>query len=170
MNYDAVLAKGVASIPAVREFSKLFPSAEHTIVKAKRDFDADGWQIVYEWISRAPLHERYITWLVVAINIEADGSITELEKPRVSVVEIESIERCRDAPEGASWEFRTADFEDGDWERLVESHGDFGAIDLELTTDAPVARFATCWRDTRPTLLADAPEGMAFKAPLRYMM
>jgi hypothetical protein len=170
MNYEAVLATGLASIPAVREFDDLFSNAEHTLVKAKRDFDPDGWQIVYEWISRSPLYDRYVLWLVIAVNIEADGSLTELEKPSVYVVEIDTIERCRDDPEGPTWKVSLAELEDGGWEQLVESRGDFAAIGFELTTNAPVDRFVIFWRDTRPTPLAEPPDGMAFKAPLRYMM
>jgi hypothetical protein len=56
MNYDALLATGLDRIPVVREFCDLFPNAEHAVVKAKRDID--GWQIVYEWISRSPVYER----------------------------------------------------------------------------------------------------------------
>jgi hypothetical protein len=149
----------------------LFSNAEHTLVKAKRDFDPDGWQIVYEWNSRGHLYDRYVFWLVVAVNVGADGSLTELEKPSVTVVELEKIERCRDDAKGPKWELRMASFEDGDWEQLVESRGDFAAIGLELTINAPVDRFATYWRDTRPTPLAEPPEGgMAFDAALRFMM
>jgi hypothetical protein len=63
------------------------------------------------------------------------------------------------------------EFEDGDWEKLVGDRGDFDAIGLELTTDVPVDQFAAFWRETRPTPLAGPPkEGMAFKAPLRFML
>jgi hypothetical protein len=168
MNYDALLATGLNRIPVVREFCDLFPNAEHTVVKAKRDID--GWQIVYEWISRSPVYERYVVWLVVAIGIGPDGSLAELEKPDIYVVEINKIERCRHDQAGPSWEFSWAEFEDGDWERLVEHRGDFPAIGLELTTNAPVERFTECYDDTRPTPLAEPPDGMAFKAPLRFMM
>ena len=168
MNYDAILATGLDRIPVVREFCDLFPNAEHTVGKAKRDFD--GWQIVYEWISRSPVYERYVVWLVVAISIGPDGSLTELEKPNIYVVEISKIERCRNDQGGPSWEFTWGEFEDGDWDRLVENRGDFAAIGLELTTNAPVERFTECYDDTRPTPLAEPPDGMAFKAPLRFMM
>src|SRR5262245_40719805 len=126
MNYDALLARGLDCIPPVREFSELFPNAEHTVVKAKRDID--GWQFVYEWISRNPMDERYVVWLVVAINIRPDGSFAALERPSIYVVEINKIERSRDHQEGPSWEFEMAEFEDGDWEQIVASRGDFAAI------------------------------------------
>jgi hypothetical protein len=171
MNYDAVLAVGLDRIQAVREFSDVFPDAEHTVVKAKRDFHPNGWQIVHEWISRSPLFDRYIIWLVVAIDVDADDSLTELEKPAVYVTEVDKAEGYGDDDEGPSWQIGMVEFEDGDWEKLVEERGDFAAIDLDLTTDVPVHQFAAYWRDTRPAPLAEPPEqGMAFKAPLRFMM
>jgi hypothetical protein len=168
MNHDALLATGLQRIPVVREFCDLFPNAEHIVGKAKRDID--GWRVVYEWISRSPVYERYVVWLVMAISIEPDGSLTELEEPNIYVVEISKIERCRNDQEGPSLEFTWAEFEEGDWNRLVENRGDFTAIGLELTTNAPVQRFTECYDDTRPIPLAEPPDGMAFKAPLRYMM
>jgi hypothetical protein len=168
MNYDAVVAKALSSIPAVRDFRKLFPNADHTIVKAKRDFFPDGWKVVYEWVSRGHLHQRYVVWLVVAIDITADDTIVELEKPQVSVAEVEKLERS--AQKGPTWELGWAELEEGIWERLIENGGDFAALDLELTTDAPVDGFLTFWQDTKPIPLAEPPEGMAIKAPLRFMM
>jgi hypothetical protein len=168
MNHDALLATGLQRIPVVREFCDLFPNAEHTVGMAKRDFD--GWQVVHEWISRSPVFERYVVWLIMAICVEPDGNLTELEMPNVYIVEINNIERCRNDRGGPSWEFSWAEFEDGDWERLVENRGDFAAVGLELTPNDPVERFTECYEDTRPIPLAEPPDGMAFKAPLRYML
>jgi hypothetical protein len=170
MDYDAVIATALGCIPSVREFRELFPSAEHTLVKAKRDFDPDGWQIVYEWISRSHLHDRYVVWLVVAIDIGTDGSVTELETPNVYVLEVDEIEPGRDEQRLKSWKFSLTEFEEGDWGQLVESGGDFSAIGIEIRMDSPVGQFATYWRDTRPIPLSDPGDGMAFKAPLRFMM
>lgn len=170
MNYDAILAVGLDRIPAVREFDELFPNAEHTVVKAKRDFSPNGWQIVYEWISRSHLYDRYVLWLVVAIDIGADGSLAELEKPDVCVIEIDKIERSRNDNNGPKWEFNIVEFEDGAWAHLVENRGNFDSIDLDLITNRPVDRFTTFWHDTRPPRLAEPPEGMAFKAHLRFSM
>ncbi len=81
MNYDTVAASAVSSFSRAREFEGLFPSAEHTIVDAKRDFYPDGWKPTREWISRSHLYDRYVVWLVVAIDRTEDGTISELEKP-----------------------------------------------------------------------------------------
>lgn len=171
MNYEAVLAAGLDGIQAVREFSNLFPNAEHTLVKAKRDFHPNGWQVVHEWISRSPLFDRYIIWLVVAVEVNAVNGLTQLEKPSVYVTEVDKAEECGDDDEGTTWQIGMVEFEDGDWEKLVEDRGDFAAIGLELTTDAPLDQFAIFWRDTRPAPFAEPPqEGMAFKAPLRFIM
>lgn len=168
MNYDKLLATGLECIAIVREFCSLFPNAEHAVGKANRDIN--GWQVVYEWISRSPLYERYMVWLVVAISVKPDGSLAELEVPDVYVIEVSKIVRCRKDKEGPSWEFAWAELKDGDWDRLVESRGDFAAIGLAITSDSPVKRFTECYNDTRPTPLAEPPAGTAFKAPLRYMM
>jgi hypothetical protein len=169
MNYDAVVASAMRSFPRAREFQGLFPNAEHAIVDDKRDFHPDGWKPVCEWISRSHLHDRYVVWLVVAIDIAADGTISELEKPVLYVVELEKAESCRDDEEGASWEVGCAEFEEGDWERLVNSGGDFAAVEFDMKTDSPVNRFATFWNDTRPTQRFASSDGMAIKAPIRFM-
>lgn len=170
MNYEGVIASAVRSFARAREFQGLFPNAEHTIVDAKRCFDPDGWKPVREWISRSHLHDRYVVWLVVAIDIGADGTISELEKPELCVVEIEKVEKCRDDENGPSWEVGWVEFEEGDWEHLVENGGDFTAVGFDMKTDAPVDRFATFWRDTRPTQRPEAPDSIAFKAHIRFMV
>ena len=166
MDHDALIATGMKTIPVVSEFCRMFPNAEHVIVKAKRDME--GWRIVHEWIGRCPMYERYALWLVIAINVEPNGSLASLEKPSFYITETVKIEGSRDDPEGVRWELQQAEFEDGDWEKLVATGGDFGAIGLELTVDSPVPRFANYWRDTRPAPMAEPPDGMAFKAPLRF--
>jgi len=169
MNYEAVIASAVSFFPRAREFQSLFPNAEHSIVDAKRDFAPDGWKPVLEWISRSHLHDRYVVWHVVAIDIGADGTISELEKLHTCVVEVENVERCRDDQEGRSWQINWAEFEEGDWERFVESGGDFAAVGIDMKIDDPVDRFATFWRDTRPTQRFAASDGIAFKAHIRFM-
>jgi len=94
MNYDAVVASAVGRFPRALEFQRLFPNAEHTIVDAQRDFHPEGWKPVSEWISRSHLHDRYVVWLVVAVEIEADGNVLELEEPQLYVVEIEDVHGC----------------------------------------------------------------------------
>ncbi len=171
MKYDDVLAAGLSHIAAVRDFRTLFPQAEHTIVKAKRDMPPEGWQLVHEWISRAALFERYIVWLVVAFELDAADRITILEEPSVSITELELDPDQEVDDSGAAMQVAFIEFEDGDWEKLVAAQGDFAAIELELKTDAVVEQFAMFWRETRPTPLAEPPtDGMAFKAPLRFLM
>jgi len=167
MNYDTVIVSAVREWSYAREFHRLFPNAEHTITQAKRDFDPNGWMPVKEWISRAGLHDRYVVWLVVAIEITADGAISELEKPQLYVVEVKKVVRSRGEGEGAEWEIACFEFEEGAWEELVENGGHFAPGDFEMIVDAPVDRFATFWRDTRP--IPTTPDGMALKAPLRAM-
>jgi hypothetical protein len=84
--------------------------------------------------------------------------------------EVDKVNESQENRDKPSWELNMCEFEDGDWEQLVESHGDFAAIGLELTATAPVDRFTTFWRETRLTPLAEPPEGMAFKSPLRFVM
>ncbi|MDZ4821099.1 MAG: hypothetical protein SGJ20_19210 [Planctomycetota bacterium] len=170
MNYDSLLAEGLTSIPVVRQFQEIFKDADHTVVKAKRDFGTEGWKIVHEWISRAPLYDRYVLWLVVPIDVGADGRLRELEGTNLYLIEICSIDGSKDDQEGRSLDYRMAEFEDGDWEQIVEAGGDLAAVGLELITNEPVERFSEFWRDTRPSPLADPGDGMAFKAPLRFMM
>ena len=121
-----------------------------------------------EWISRAKIHDRYIVWLVVAIKIMTGDADSELEEAEAYITEVENIERGRDDEGGPAWECGFCEFEDGDWEQLVNNDGDFSAIGLELTVDDPVDRFATFWRDTRPTRETSVPDGVALRSPLRF--
>ena len=72
--------------------------------------------------------------------------------------------------DGPEWEVGWLQFEDGDWDRLVQNNGDFSSVEFEMTVDAPVDRFATFWHDTRPRRGTLPPDGLALRAPLRFMM
>lgn len=74
MNDDALVASALLSFSHAREFQRIFPDAEHNIVEAQRDL-RDGWKTVTEWISRANLHDRYMVWLVVAVEVGADCAL-----------------------------------------------------------------------------------------------
>jgi len=169
MDYDTVVDSAVRHFSRAQEFQTLFPNAEHTIVEAKRHFEPEGWQPVNEWISRTHLHDRYVVWLVVAIEIEADGTISEIEEPELYVVEVHKVRKHKGERGGALWEAGFLQFDEGDWDRLVESGGDFAALEFDMTTDAPVDRFAACWRDTRPHRRPPPPDSIALKAPFRFM-
>ena len=168
MNYDTVIPSGIRDLACVRQFQHLFPNAEHTIVEAKRHFDPEGWRPVNEWISRASLHDRYVLWLVIAIEISTGGSVSAIEEPQAYLIEVETVEKGKDEEGGPRWECGFGQFEEGGWEELVENGGDFASVGLEMIVDAPVDGFAKFWRDTRPTRSAGPPDGMALRAPLRF--
>ncbi len=169
MSYDSVIASALRDLAFAREFQGLFPNAEHTIVEAKRDFHPDGWRPVSEWISRASLHDRYAVWLAAAIEIAADGTVSTLEEPQLYVIAVEKVEGSKNEKGGAAWELAFCEFEQGDWERLVENRGDFAAIGFEMTVDAPVDGFARYWHDTSPIGHPIPPDGIALRAPFRFM-
>jgi hypothetical protein len=169
VNNDAVIASAIRDWRFAREFHRLFPNAEHTIVEAKRNFHSDGWRPVSEWISRARLYDRYVVWLVAAIEIATDGTVAGLEKPQLYVIQLEKVLRSRDEEEGAEWEVACVEFDEADWEQLVEHSGDFASVGLEMTVDAPVDRFASFWHDTRPSPRPAPSDGVALRAPIRFM-
>ncbi len=169
MNYETVIASAVHNCPLARDFQRLFPNADHAIVQGKRQSDLAGWKSVTEWISRAHLHDRYVAWLVVAIEISPDQIVSQLEEPELYVIEVKKVTRSRDDASGAEWEVACVQFEEGDWAKLVESGGDFASLEFEMTVDAPVARFATFWHDTRPIRRDAPPDSVALRAPLRFM-
>lgn len=88
MNYETVIASAVHNCPLARDFQRLFPNADHAIVQGKRQSDLAGWKSVTEWISRAHLHDRYVAWLVVAIEISPDQIVSQLEEPELYVIEV----------------------------------------------------------------------------------
>ncbi len=169
MNYDDRIASGIRDLDDARRFHELFPGAEHVIVQAKRDFEPDGWRVVYEWISRANLYCRYALWLVMPIEFTTGGAASPLEQPTLYIIEVEKVEKGRDEEGGPKWECNFGQFEEGDWKEIVEVGGDFAALGVDLITDAPVERFATFWRDTCPPPDDRAPDGLALRAPLRFM-
>ncbi len=169
MNYDDKLASGIRDLEDVRHFQNLFPSAEHVMVQAKREFDPGGWRLVDEWISRGNMYDRYALWLVVAIEFNQTGIASPLEPPTVYIIEVEKVTKGRHEKGGPKWECNFGQLEEGDWREIVEARGDFAALGADLTTDSPVERFATFWRDTCPPAEAPAPDGLALHAPLRFM-
>jgi hypothetical protein len=169
MNDKAIIETAIEKVSFVRDFQRLFPNAEHVIVQGKRDFDPDGWKTVNEWISRTALFNRYVLWLVAAIDISKEGEVSLLEEPDVYLVGVESGEKSDDGY--PTWEIGFFQFEEGDWNRFVKSDGNFSSLELEITTDAPIDGFDIFWNKTRPQPGATIPDdGMAFKAPFRFLM
>jgi hypothetical protein len=164
---DTVIHSAIQHFPPAREFQWLFVTAEHAIVKGKRNVDADGWKPVDEWIARAHLHGRYVIWLVVAIHFSSDGHVSEIENPTVHVVDVVRVNSTDE--KGLSCELNFVELEEGDWEQLVESDGDFAAVGIDLKLDSPVDRFADYWHRTSPKGHDLPPDGMALKAPFRFM-
>src|SRR4051812_11050455 len=155
MDYDELIATAVRQFPPARDFERVFPGAEHSIVEAKRNFHADGWKLVHEWNSRAHLYDRYVFWLSVAIEIGDDDTISQLEKPTFYVVEVE--------PKG----FSVSEADDGAWEQIVQCDGDLEAMGFEMEEDSPAPWFPEYWEKSRPPHKYP-PDGMAFAAPYRY--
>lgn len=169
MDERAIIKAGTLDLDCVRQFLQWFPDAEHTVVQAKRENHGEGWGLVSEWISRARMYDRYVFWLVVAIDVNDYGSVTATELPQLSLIQINEIERTRIDLRGPKWKLGFGQFDDEDWQELVESGGDFDSVGLELITDQPVERFETFWNDTRPHHIPPAHNAMALKAPLRFL-
>jgi hypothetical protein len=170
LNKEAFVAAGVRNLLCVRQFLQLFPDAENTIVEANRDFYANGWKRVNEWISRAKLYDRYVFWLIVAVELTESNTVVELEKPQLYVVEVVDIEKSRDEEGGPKWTLELFEIEEADWNDLVAQGGDINSANLDLTIDEPLERFSTFWSDCRPTHDPPAPEAIALKAPFRYIV
>jgi hypothetical protein len=133
-----------------REFQQLFPTAVHKIVAAERDFGtSDGWTPVKEWTSRAHLYNRYVIVLRVAIDIAEDGTISELESPKLEIIQVERVERGKDDQDGPKYELIWYRFEEGAWEELTRHAGDFSSLEFEFDKHSPVDRFDVYWQDTQ---------------------
>jgi hypothetical protein len=169
MNHAEIIAIGCRDLACVRDFIKCFPNVEHFIVPAKRQVPGEGWGIVSEWISRAKLHDRYIFWLVVAVEITDDHKVTAIEEPQVYGVDVYSIEKVKDEIDGPKVSVNFGQIEAGDWQSIVDAGGDFISAGFELITDQPVERFDSFWNDTRPHSATPAVDSVALKAPLRFM-
>ena len=148
-NHKSVVAKGVATFQHACDFQRIFPNAEHKVVEAEHDFGPpDYWRSVYDWLSRARLHDRYVVMLSAAVEVQSDGTIQALQPPRLDLFEIEEVVKGRKEEGGPTYKMQISTAEDDAWAELVAEAGD-EPVDLELITDQPVARFDTYWQDTQ---------------------
>lgn len=169
MDEEAAIQDGVRALRCVRQFLQVFPDAEHTIVPAKRQVGDGDWSLVSEWISRARLYDRYVFWLVVAIEVSTSDTVAPLEEPQVFVVEVEAVANSRDEGDAPKWQFGFGQIDASDWQEMIASGAapDFRKFGLEV--DQPVARFETFWNDTRPHQVPPTDDAIALKAPLRFL-
>ena len=147
--YRSVLRSGLQQFPPARDFQRLFPGAEHRIVEAEHDFGTPvGWRSVFDWLSRARFHDRYVVTLSTAIDIGPDGTISQLKPPILDIFEVVQAIKGKNEKDGPKYECQWFGAEDGGWDSLVEVGGDFSQLGFEMTANQPVARFVTYWSDT----------------------
>jgi hypothetical protein len=169
MDKEAAIQDGAHALRCVRQFLQVFPDAEHTIVPAKRQVGDDEWSLVSEWISRARLYDRYVWWLVLAIEVSTSDTVAPLEEPQVFVVEVESIAKSRDEAGAPKWQFGFGQIDESDWQEMVAAGTALDFREFGLEVDQPVERFETFWNDTRPHHIPPADDAIALKAPLRFL-
>ena len=149
--YSELLRNAQQSIPVAQQFRGVVKRrvADPLFAELSYDYDAPDRA---ELSLRGYLHKRYSLGMTVPVTVSPDRrSVVGHGEPKVSILEIESIERNPRATVGGpvvGWgmRFTTNQLTFGlpGWKRLMNAHGDFSAIGYAVKTNAPVAHFNEC--------------------------
>ena len=127
----AALDAAKPSAPLVVEFVRLFPAAEVNY----RYFTSTGEPGFDVGVD---LHERYELTMQLPVRFDPKGhTVVGYGEPRFYLVEAAS-------QKGRATSYNPAggrDFGPADWQKIVESGGDFAAIGYTMITNQPVAGF-----------------------------
>lgn len=136
-NPSHMVRHGRESINTVREFDALFPNATHFI---------SYWTGTHGdpmWNSEIGLHGRYILAMQADIDLNLIRSrVSNFGPPKFYLSEVESVEHMVDGRSAIKQREVAGHLCDGaDWEKLVNAHGDFHVLGIDLKIDQPVPGF-----------------------------
>lgn len=124
---------GVSSIKEVKEFEALFPNSDHFITYYS------GTKGDPRWNSKCRIHDRYD--LTMQFYISFDHS--RLHPKRIGdatfyLKELKEIRHHKDGRISESYTRRQIKFGDNEWQKLVDSKGDFSVIGFPMILDEPI--------------------------------
>lgn len=135
-NLAEAVSNGVVEIDVARNFETLFPDAEHFIshyTETKGD---------PTWNSKVGLHGRYV--LTVKFQIGFDESRTHPVRNGDPIFYLLELANVRE--NGYECTDRQIEFGLQEWNRLLESSGDFNVIGYPMLKDKPLVGFDEAWR------------------------
>ena len=131
--YSNAITAGRSTVPIVKQFHTLFgPSVHDSILY----FDGSSGET--KWSSDSILAQRYHINVQIPITVSTDGrAVSAKGDATFLLVEITQVER-----EGSAVKSRFGKtqehFGPSEWELLVKSGGDFGALGMKLDLGSPV--------------------------------
>lgn len=135
-------ANGVSEIPEVKQFSTLFPGADHFITHYSGNKGPSYWN------SKTGLHGRYI--LTLTFPIEFDGTRTHPRRTGSAAFflnEVSEVEMRADGTvAGIGYTTKQLEFGIEEWERVVKSGGDWSVLGFQVTKDKPIEHFEKAWK------------------------
>ena len=144
-NWFAALDAARPSAPYVSEFVRLFP----------------GTQVRYRYFTStgepgfdlsADLHERYELILQLPVIFDASGKkVVGYGEPNFYLREVTQVERAANGNAVESYSpSGGGHFGRSEWQKIVESGGDFGVIGYTIVTNRPVDGFKGRMNPLRP--------------------
>ncbi len=138
-NDAALIASGNKTIPYVRQFKRLFPSAIVFLNYRGRPLPP-GATKAFLWDSQTTLYGRYFFSMRIAIKINNSWDrVIGWGKPEFLLLEVKRTNWRATTYRGRG----QVGFGTNRWKRLVHHHGRFRAIGIHLVKNHPVPFFRT---------------------------
>ena len=139
VNYNSVLTSGSQKITEAVAFRTLFSNTHEFLTYF------DGYYGEPQWNSKALLHGRYVLTLQCKIGVDyAKSAVTNYQTPRIFLTEIVSLERLASGQTSATHGTNLT-FNIDQWKQLMESHGAFESLGVNLSTNSPIDGLEACW-------------------------
>ena len=139
-HYEEAISSAKESVPAVREFTDLFPESIHLITYY------NGRMGKPTWTSTVGLHGRYVLHMQFQVKFNRAGTrIESYTSPQFYLEEVESlsIDKMSESitPGEIDMSFGTVD-----WDKIVKAKGDLSALGISVKKAQPVPGFEEFWR------------------------
>jgi hypothetical protein len=137
----AAVANGISEIPEVKQFTSLFPDADHFITHYS------GTKGPSSWNSKAGLHGRYLVSLT--FPIEFDATRTHPKRTGPAEFHLREVSEVRTRADGSldgySCTTNQIPFGIEEWDRVIKSDGNWSVLGIDVIKDKPVEHFDKAW-------------------------
>lgn len=130
---NAVLASARRSVAFAREFDHLFSGGHATAGEGRF-----GWEYDFQ----VGLYGRYVVEGRVPLTVDTNTmTVVSSGPPVIYVREIDRIIAPSDGGGSATFTTNQAQLDAIEWERLIDSHGDFSVVGYTMITNTPLPNF-----------------------------
>ena len=129
---------GVAELGIASDFDALFPGSHHFISYYSGNKGQPTWN------SRIGLHGRYV--LTARFHVRFDSN--RIHPTRSGEVRFHLTELADIREHGNGYTSRQIRFGMPEWERLLESDGDFEVVGYPMITNEPLEGFEEAWKSS----------------------